>query len=564
MGWMLSGNRHLSDGVFATLVLLIAFSGLAYAQFEYSDGITHGRCEAITIPLCQDVPYNMTIMPNLLNHQRQEDAGLEVHQFYPLVKVQCSEDLQYFLCSMYAPVCTLLESALPPCKSLCLSARNGCESLMNKFGFSWPDSLSCEQFPEGGLCFDRNRTKTPVTVSSTKAPNVTKPSTPSITKDIPFTCPLQLTVKPEWKYEFMGAKNCGAPCNMYFNTEKEQNFARYWVGCWAFVCAASSLFTVLTFLIDRSRFRYPERPIIFLSGCYFVIAVVFIAGFFLEDSVACNDPVNPGGLPTLRQGAKQEWCTILFMLLYFFQMASSLWWVLLSLTWFLAAGLKWGHEAIERNSQYFHFAAWSIPAGKTIGVLATGQVDGDSLAGVCYTGIRDMTALRGFILAPLFVYLIIGSFFLCAGFIALFRIRTFMKSDGNKTDKLEKLMIRIGIFSLLYTVPATIVIGCYFYEQANRETWELFWLLGNCEKYSFACPQNYPDWLREVAELMQGVNLPGPDYLVFIVKYLMMLIVGITSSVWVWSGKTVRSWTQFYSRLCNLNSTPKGVPAANV
>jgi len=47
----------------------------------------HGRCEPITIPLCKDIQYNETIMPNLLGHQNQEDAGLEVHQFYPLVKV---------------------------------------------------------------------------------------------------------------------------------------------------------------------------------------------------------------------------------------------------------------------------------------------------------------------------------------------------------------------------------------------------------------------------------------------------------------------------------------------
>jgi len=47
----------------------------------------HGRCELITIPLCKDIQYNETIMPNLLNHQKQDDAGLEVHQFYPLVKV---------------------------------------------------------------------------------------------------------------------------------------------------------------------------------------------------------------------------------------------------------------------------------------------------------------------------------------------------------------------------------------------------------------------------------------------------------------------------------------------
>jgi len=45
------------------------------------------RCEPITIPMCKDLQYNMTIIPNLLNHPTQDDAGLEVHQFFPLVKV---------------------------------------------------------------------------------------------------------------------------------------------------------------------------------------------------------------------------------------------------------------------------------------------------------------------------------------------------------------------------------------------------------------------------------------------------------------------------------------------
>ena len=36
-----------------------------------------------------------------------------------------------------------------------------------------------------------------------------------------------------------------------------------------------------------------------------------------------------------------------------------------------------------------------------------------------------------------------------------------------KTEKYEKLMIRIGVFSVLYTVPAVFVIACYFYEQVR-------------------------------------------------------------------------------------------------
>uniref|UniRef100_A0A182N381 G-protein coupled receptors family 2 profile 2 domain-containing protein n=1 Tax=Anopheles dirus TaxID=7168 RepID=A0A182N381_9DIPT len=69
-------------------------------------------------------------------------------------------------------------------------------------------------------------------------------------------------------------------------------------------------------------------------------------------------------------------CTVLFMALYFCCMAAFAWWACLALAWFLAAGLKWGHEAIESRSHLFHLVAWAIPAVQTIFVLALGKVEG--------------------------------------------------------------------------------------------------------------------------------------------------------------------------------------------
>lgn len=43
-----------------------------------------------------------------------------------------------------------------------------------------------------------------------------------------------------------------------------------------------------------------------------------------------------------------------------------------------------------------------------------------------------------------------------------------MKSGGTKTDKLEKFMLRIGVYSFLYTVPAIIVIACLFHETVSQ------------------------------------------------------------------------------------------------
>ena len=116
---------------------------------------------------------------------------------------------------------------------------------------------------------------------------------------------------------------------------------------------------------------------------------------------------------------------------------------------------------------------------------------GDVLSGVCSVGVWDMSALRVFVLAPLCIFLFLGTIFLLGGFISLFRVsrlsapakprfwdcirrrfsfkvRTVMKSGGTKTDKLEKFMLRIGVFSFLYTVPAIIVIACLSHEQVGE------------------------------------------------------------------------------------------------
>lgn len=75
---------------------------------------------------------------------------------------------------------------------------------------------------------------------------------------------------------------------------------------------------------------------------------------------------------------------------------------------------------------------------------------------------------------------------------------------------------------MLYTVPAAVVVACSFYEQHNRPA------LGRPRTTARACGIYSPPARR-------------PDYAVFMLKYFMCLVVGITSGVWVWS-KTLESW----------------------
>ena len=137
------------------IFLLLAVSGL-----YFSPCLGQKTCEPLKIHLCKGMQYNKTLFPNMLKHQTQEEAALELYQFFPLVKVGCSSSLAFFLCSVYAPICTVLETPVPPCRELCNNARDGCGELMKRFGSPWPEPLSCEKFPlfGEGICVRENIT----------------------------------------------------------------------------------------------------------------------------------------------------------------------------------------------------------------------------------------------------------------------------------------------------------------------------------------------------------------------------------------------------------------------
>ncbi|XP_010878265.1 frizzled-5 [Esox lucius] len=531
-------------GVVCWLLALLLSQLPRLAQTASKDII----CELITVPMCKGIGYNHTYMPNQFNHDTQEEVGLEVHQFWPLVRIRCSPDLLFFLCSMYTPICLQdYRKPLPPCRSVCERAKQGCSPLMIQYGFEWPERMSCEQLPQLGdetLCMDPNSSET--TTLSPAFPKPTPKGThrrrpPAPKPPAPQECdrdcrcrdplvPIKKDTHPLYNRVHTGpVDNCAQPCHHPYFSQDERAFTTFWIALWSVLCFVSTLTTVATFLIDMERFQYPERPIIFLAACYLFVSLGYIIRLVAgHERVACDGTGDQRHI--LYDTTGPAICTLVFLLIYFFGMASSIWWVVLSLTWFLAAGMKWGNEAIAGYSQYFHLAAWLIPSVKSIVVLALSSVDGDPVAGICYVGNQSLESLRGLVLAPLVVYLFTGSLFLLAGFVSLFRIRSIIKQGGTKTDKLEKLMIRIGLFTVLYTVPATIVVACLVYEQHYRPSWD--------RALSCSCQAE-----------RQRLGL-GPDYAVFMLKYFMCLVVGITSGVWIWSGKTLESWRRFTARCC--------------
>lgn len=212
--------------------------------------------------------------------------------------------------------------------------------------------------------------------------------------------------------------NCAMPCKVHpYFTRTEQTVAIFWITLFSFVCAFCTLITLLTFIANTKRFQYPERCIIFLSTCYLMVSIGFLIRIYVgHENVACdlntidNDLVDQqqkfnrrisqpfdqiqssrdrnsmtNDLFTIiryeNTGQIPGYCLIVFWLLYYFGMCASVWWVLLTFTWFLQAALKWSNEAIDSYSQYFHLIAWFVPAIKSIIIISIGSIDGDPLTG---------------------------------------------------------------------------------------------------------------------------------------------------------------------------------------
>ncbi|XP_058031815.1 frizzled-6 [Ahaetulla prasina] len=512
-------------GKMGVLVFLLIWS--------LSLNLTYGHslftCEPIIIPRCSGMTYNMTFFPNMMGHYDQDTAASHLKLFLPLLNLQCSPDVHAFLCKAFVPACFEQTRVVHPCRSLCARVYEDCKKVIDMFEIGWPKELECSRLE------DCDETAAVTASITTRTQDTWKiPGQPR--RDYGFWCPRHLQTSSGQGYRFLGIEQCAPPCpNMYFNNH-ELEVAKSFIGIVSIFCLCATLFTFLTFLIDVKRFRYPERPIIYYSVCYSIVSLVYFLGFVLGNKTACNKSDEKLQLgETVVLGSQNKGCTLVFMALYFFTMAGTVWWVILTVTWFLAAGRKWSCEAIEQKAMWFHAVAWGMPGFLTVMLLAMNKVEGDNVSGVCFVGLYDLATSRYFVLLPLCICVFVGLSLLLAGIISLNHVRQVIQNDGRNQEKLKKFMIRIGVFSGLYLVPLAILLGCYIYEQVYRKIWETTWVYDHCDQFHIPCPY-------------QVQTLARPEITLFLMKYLMTLIVGISPVFWIGSKKTCSEWASFFNR----------------
>ncbi|NXJ36553.1 FZD6 protein, partial [Ciconia maguari] len=507
---------------------VLVFSATCSLLLTLVRGHSLFTCEPITVSRCSGMPYNMTFFPNIMGHYDQDTAALQMEPFLTLMNLHCSPDVHTFLCKAFVPACLEQVHVIHPCRSLCEKVYSDCKQLMDTFGITWPEELECTRLVNCDETVPATAAVTTNIHGIQKTPGQTR-------RDYGFWCPRHLHTTNGQGYKFLGIDQCAPPCpNMYFKNY-ELDVAKSFIGIVSIFCLCATLFTFLTFLIDVKRFRYPERPIIYYSVCYSIVSLMYFIGFLLGNRTACNeadDKLEIG--ETVVLGSQNKACTVLFMVLYFFTMAGTIWWVILTITWFLAAGRKWSCEAIAQKAMWFHAVAWGIPGFLTIMLLAMNKVEGDNISGVCFVGLYDLDASLYFVLLPLCLCVFFGLSLLLAGIISLNHVRQVIQHDGRNQEKLKKFMIRIGVFSGLYLVPLVALLGCYVYELVNRKIWETTWVFDHCNQYHIPCPYQ--------------ASSTRPEIFLFLMKYLLTLIVGISPVFWVGSKKTCSEWANFFNR----------------
>lgn len=578
--------------VSCSLWILAAASSVKNPQLEVSTQPPIGSCEPIRdVSLCLGVDWKNASFPNLRQQSTQVEANLELNGYTPLILQGCSNAIVHFLCAVYAPLCVSIPGiniplTLAPCREVCEYVREGCEPVLIENDFQWPQHLDCDNFPAAedidgsieSLCNNINTsevcipgqecikpTETPQTntSTSTRVPIASQSPTPSVTlttedpgritgdnNTAARVCPPSLFLGKSHtllnsSYIFGGIDNCAVKCDGVHFTRIERNkVAPSFILICAILCICFTLFTVGTFLIDRQRYHYPERPVIFLALCYLILSFAFVVGSVVklnqaDGSFACSDTKDgqssedsfifqrlPNSSPTYRSTS----CVILFIFIYYFQMAASVWWVILTLTWFMASTLKWGEEAVERPWILYHILAWCLPALQVILILALQLVDGDQLSGTCFTGNHHPVAMGVFVLLPLLLYLLIGICFLVIGFMSLVHILQQISQDPHKSRRLTRLIIRILIYGLLYIMPNVIYLCLCIYEIAEREQWET----------AYAECANNSDCSSPTLT---------PQFAALLLRYVMLFVIGIFSTFWVISWKTIVAWRKFFSSI---------------
>jgi smoothened protein len=239
-------------------------------------------------------------------------------------------------------------------------------------------------------------------------------------------------------------------------------------------------------------------------------------------------------------------CVIIFLLVYYFLMASAVWFAILAMSWDICFhSLTVPSDFFSGKTHYLHAIAWTLPLIKTIAILILREVDGDKLSGICFVGYQNLDMRAWFVFGPLGVYLTFGGFFLLRGLIRLCKLGS-QAVRFNTMRRVQEMVIRIGIFAFLAFIFSLATFACHLYDYNHQESWEK-----SLEEYI-------------VCQVINSTSGPPceqssrPSIPVTMLQLFSMFGLGVVMSSWMATPSSLRAWGNYlkrYSKIRHTNST---------
>lgn len=277
-------------------------------------------CEPIKVAMCKNVGYNQTGMPNLARHTLQADADVTLQTFSPLVQYGCSSQLHFFLCAVYVPMCTdKVAVPIGPCRSLCEGVYERCYPVLRGFGFPWPAELDCTLFPPENnhehMCMEGPGER----AAGGGGGGAVSPGGGACRR---------LRRPASWTW-VAGAARCAQLCEgdvLWAGTERRA--AEVWLAVWAalsFACTLAAAGAQLA--CGGGGSRPPERALVLVALCRCAAAAGWGVRAAAGRAAAGCAPENSlsARLLLAHDGLANPNCAVVFLLLYYFGLAASVW-----------------------------------------------------------------------------------------------------------------------------------------------------------------------------------------------------------------------------------------------
>lgn len=416
------------------------------------------RCERLRNPTCfgSRLPYASTSL-DLTDSFHQNETRERLHQFEALRNLpKCWAVVQPFLCAVFVPKCERLggrDMVYLPSLEMCRIVLEPCRLLM--LDATWtatflPEFLRCNETLFPSRCNNDVREVKFNTTGECRRPLVATGEPSSYYADV---------------------EGCGVQCGDPLYTDDEHRQVHNLVLAGAAICAVCNLATVLTFLIDwRTANKYPAVIIFYINVCFMVNCAAWLAQFWpgnREDTVCRKDGTLRHAEPSAGENLS---CIAVFLAVYYALVAAMVWFVIFTYSWHLRA-LGSVHR-IAKKSSYFHLIAWSVPLVLTIATMALSEVDGNSIAGVCFVGYVNGAMRAGFLLGPLAGVLMLGGGFIGRGMVTLVPLRKYTAEKSmSASKKIHGIIVRMGLTAGVVFVLIVVVCVCQVGEFRGRPVW---------------------------------------------------------------------------------------------